>query len=127
MRPSQLFVNLSDLRDFFETQEDGGSSLRVRCSQRCAADFLVGLIWANAFAYFYPTVAPIAEASVGTPLGVQHSDLGGTPPLVLAALALNGLVFTFLPEVLLKLRISPAILSRYTSSLSKGSLAHSHR
>jgi hypothetical protein len=35
-------------------------------------------------------------------------NLGGTP-LVLAAFALNGLVITFLADVLLKLRISPGI------------------
>jgi len=58
---------------------------------------------------------------VGTPLEVEHLNLGGTPPLVLAAFALNGLVVTFLADVLLKLRISreSLLLSRCTSSPSK--------
>ena len=95
--------------------------------------FVVGLIWANAFEHFYhryllhfPSnylgrLHQLHHASVGTPLEVEHLNLGGTPPLVLAAFALNGLVVTFLADVLLKLRISreSLLLSRCTSSPSK--------
>ena len=88
--------------------------------------FVVGLIWANAFEHFYhrnllhfPSnylgrLHQLHHASVGTPLEVEHLNLGGTPPLVLAAFALNGLVITFLADVLLKLRISPGIFIAFT-------------
>src|SRR5207237_9307069 len=95
--------------------------------------FAVGLIWANAFEYFYHRyllhlpghylgkLHQLHHASVGTPLEIEHLNLGGTPPLVLAAFVLNGLVVTFLADVLLKLRISreSLLLSRCTSSPSK--------
>lgn len=51
---------------------------------------------------------------MGTPLEIEHLNLGRTPPLVLAAFALNGLVVTFLADVLLKLRISPGIFIAFT-------------
>lgn len=57
----------------------------------------------------------VHHASVGTPLEVEHLNLGGTPPLVLAAFALNGLVITFRADVLLKLRISPGIFIAFTA------------
>jgi Fatty acid hydroxylase superfamily len=88
--------------------------------------FGVGLVWANAFEYFYhryllhlPSnylgrLHQLHHASVGTPLEMEHLNLGGTPPLVLAAFVLNGLVITLLAEVLLKLRISPGIFIAFT-------------
>lgn len=88
--------------------------------------FAVGLIWANAFEYFYHRyllhlsgnylgkLHQLHHASVGTPLEIEHLNLGGTPPLVLAAFVLNGLVVTFLAEVLLRLRISPGIFIAFT-------------
>ena len=87
--------------------------------------FVVGLIWANAFEDFYhcyllhfPSylgrLHQLHDASVGTPLEVEHLNLGRTPPLVVAAFALTGLVVTFLAEVLFKLRISPGIFIAFT-------------
>lgn len=90
------------------------------------AGFLVGLVWANAFEYFYHRyllhlphnhlgkLHQLHHASIGTPEELEHLNLGGTPPLVLAAFVLNGLVITFLAEVLLKLRISPGIFIAFT-------------
>ena len=88
--------------------------------------FVVGLVWANAFEYFYHRyllhlphnylgkLHQLHHASIGTPQELEHLNLGGTPPLVLAAFVLNGLVITFLAEVLLKLRISPGIFIAFT-------------
>ncbi|PYT84794.1 MAG: hypothetical protein DMG40_00735 [Acidobacteria bacterium] len=88
--------------------------------------FAVGLVWANAFEYFYHRyllhlpgnylgrMHELHHASVGTPLEVEHLNLGGTPPLVLAAFVLNGLLVTFFGEVLFKLRISPGIFIAFT-------------
>jgi hypothetical protein len=88
--------------------------------------FVVGLVWANAFEYFYnrcllhlpgnfvSRLHELHHASIGTPLEVGHLNLGGTPPLVLAAFVLNGLVVTLLVDVFLKLRISPGIFLAFT-------------
>jgi len=90
------------------------------------AGFVVGLVWANAFEYFYHRyllhlphnylgkLHRLHHASIGTPQELEHLNLGGTPPLVLAAFVLNGMVITFLAEVLLKLRISPGIFIAFT-------------
>ena len=93
------------------------------------AGFVVGLVWANAFEYFYHRyllhlphnylgkLHQLHLASIGTPQELEHLNLGGTPPLVLAAFVLNGMVITFLAEVLLKLRISPGIFIAFTVSV----------
>src|SRR5438067_10502525 len=90
------------------------------------AGFVVGLVWANAFEYFYHRyllhlphnylgkLHQLHHASIGTPQELEHLNLGGTPPLVLAAFVLNGMGITFLAEVLLKLRIIPGIFIAFT-------------
>lgn len=88
--------------------------------------FVVGLVWANAFEYFYHRfllhfpgnflgrLHQLHHASVRTPREVEHLNLGGTSLLVLAAFAVNGLTIAFLADVLLKLRISPGIFIAFT-------------
>jgi hypothetical protein len=101
------------------TQRGPGNTLS-RFPGTLAARLCGRLIWANAFEYLYhrclvhfpsnylARLHQLHHASVGTPLEVEHLNLGGRPPLVLAAFALNGLVITFLADVL-QLRISPGI------------------
>ena len=51
---------------------------------------------------------------MGTPLEVEHLNLGGTPPLVLAAFALNGLVVTFLGGRSAQITDQPGIFIAFT-------------